>query len=127
MEKKDMLGVRKKTAPSAVKRRRKVVAPTKAGGGRGAGAGRLAKAIADYLAFDSYMYAPLVADPTPPPAPQSPPQAAAPPAAAPPCAPPEALGKLPSLPARSVDVLEFVDLKFTAVVSSLCYVSASLD
>jgi hypothetical protein len=59
MEKKDLLGVRTKpvTKPVSVKRRRK--APAGVGGdGR-----RLAKAIADYLASDSYMYAQLVSDP----------------------------------------------------------------
>ncbi|KAK3121828.1 hypothetical protein QOZ80_8BG0661470 [Eleusine coracana subsp. coracana] len=75
--KKDLLGVRKKTA--AAKRRRKVVAPAKAGS-----AGRLAKAIADYLAFDSYMYAPLLSDPPVPAAASSQPPATAAPSAAPP-------------------------------------------
>ncbi|GJN03646.1 hypothetical protein PR202_ga21114 [Eleusine coracana subsp. coracana] len=81
MEKKDLLSVRKKTA--AAKRRRKVVAPAKAGS-----AGRLAKAIADYLAFDSYMYAPLLSDPPLPAAAPSQPPATAAPSAALPSAPP---------------------------------------
>ncbi|KAF7016546.1 hypothetical protein CFC21_030134 [Triticum aestivum] len=63
MEKKDLLGAR--TKPAAGKRRRKVAA----------GPG-LAKAIAEYLASDSYMYAPLVSEPQEPPPP--PPPAAAP-------------------------------------------------
>ncbi|XP_037489143.1 uncharacterized protein LOC119367851 [Triticum dicoccoides] len=63
MEKKDLLGVR--TKPAAGKRRRKVAA----------GPG-LAKAIAEYLASDSYMYAPLVSEPQEP----APPQPAAAPA-----------------------------------------------
>ncbi|KAF8769401.1 hypothetical protein HU200_006429 [Digitaria exilis] len=69
MEKKDMLGVRKRPAAvAAAKRRRRLVAPSKAAGGGGAGA--LAKAITAYLASDSYMYAPLVsAPPSPPPLP----------------------------------------------------------
>uniref|UniRef100_A0ACD5Y7C7 Uncharacterized protein n=1 Tax=Avena sativa TaxID=4498 RepID=A0ACD5Y7C7_AVESA len=74
MEKKDLLGVR--TKPLAAKRRRKVAA---AGGGSGR---RLAKAIADYLASDSYMYAPLVSDPQQQP-PPTPPPAAAPATASP--------------------------------------------
>ncbi|KQJ98414.2 hypothetical protein BRADI_3g37171v3 [Brachypodium distachyon] len=65
MEKKDLLGVRSK--PAATKRRRKVAA----GGGSRWG---IAKAVAEYLASDSYMYAPLVSDPQQPP----PPPAAAP-------------------------------------------------
>lgn len=81
MEKKDLLGVRKKTA---AKRRRKVVAHAKSGGG----AGRLAQAIVDYLAFDSYMYAPLVSDPSPSTAAPSLPPATAAPSTAPPSAPP---------------------------------------
>ena len=70
---KNLLGVR--TKPAAAKRRRKVAA-SGAGGGRG-----LAKAIADYLASDSYMYAPLVSDPQPPP--PNPPPVAAPATASP--------------------------------------------
>ncbi|PAN35597.1 hypothetical protein PAHAL_6G220400 [Panicum hallii] len=87
MEKRDLLGVRKRPQPpAAAKRRRRVVAPAKAGGG--AGARGLAKAIAAYLASDSYMYAPLVsAPPSPPPQPQPP--AAAAPSSAPPISTPE--------------------------------------
>uniref|UniRef100_A0ACD6AKM0 Uncharacterized protein n=1 Tax=Avena sativa TaxID=4498 RepID=A0ACD6AKM0_AVESA len=70
MEKKDLLGVR--TKPVAAKRRRKVAS----GGGGGGGGRRLAKAIADYLASDSYMYAPLVSDPQQQPQPTQPPAAA---------------------------------------------------
>ncbi|KAE8820008.1 hypothetical protein D1007_01974 [Hordeum vulgare] len=68
MEKKELLGVRTKQA--AGKRRRKVAA------GRG-----LAKAVADYLVSDSYMYAPLVSEPQEPP---PPPPAAAPATSTPP-------------------------------------------
>nr|BAD09479.1 hypothetical protein [Oryza sativa Japonica Group]BAD10046.1 hypothetical protein [Oryza sativa Japonica Group] len=50
MEKKELLGVRK--SPPLTKRRRKVTAG-------GAGGGSMAKAIAAYLASDSFMYAPL--------------------------------------------------------------------
>ncbi|CAM0949097.1 unnamed protein product [Alopecurus aequalis] len=79
MEKKDLLGVR--TKPVAAKpRRRKAAAAGGAGGGRG-----LAKAIADYLASDSYMYAPLVADPQPQPQTTPPPAATASPAPPSPC------------------------------------------
>ncbi|RCV31303.1 hypothetical protein SEVIR_6G171800v4 [Setaria viridis] len=78
MEKKDLLVVRKRTPP---KRRRKLVAPAKASGNGGARG--LAKAIAAYLASDSYMYASLV------PAPPPPPPAAAAPSAAPPISTPE--------------------------------------
>ncbi|KAL6596283.1 hypothetical protein ACP70R_047647 [Stipagrostis hirtigluma subsp. patula] len=78
MEKKDLLGVRKKPPAAARRTRRKVVAPA----GRGAGA--LVKAIADYLASDSYMYAPLVCAPSPSPPPSP---AAAAPSAAPPSTP----------------------------------------
>jgi hypothetical protein len=74
MEKKDLLGVRTKQVPA--KRRRKVAPGGGSGGGR-----RLAKAIADYLASDSYMYAPLVSDPQQPP--PTPPPAAAHAAASP--------------------------------------------
>ncbi|PUZ51702.1 hypothetical protein GQ55_6G209700 [Panicum hallii var. hallii] len=89
MEKRDLLGVRKRPQPpAAAKRRRRVVAPAKAGGG--AGARGLAKAIAAYLASDSYMYAPLVsAPPSPPPQPQPQPPAAAAPSSAPPISTPE--------------------------------------
>uniref|UniRef100_A0A0E0EM36 Uncharacterized protein n=1 Tax=Oryza meridionalis TaxID=40149 RepID=A0A0E0EM36_9ORYZ len=67
MEKKELLGVRK--SPPLTKRRRKVTAG-------GAGGGSMAKAIAAYLASDSFMYAPLVSNsPTPPP-PSSPPAGA---------------------------------------------------
>uniref|UniRef100_A0A0D9X8E2 Uncharacterized protein n=1 Tax=Leersia perrieri TaxID=77586 RepID=A0A0D9X8E2_9ORYZ len=58
MEKKELLGVRK--SPLLTKRRRKVTA---GGGGR-----NLAKAVAAYLASDSFMYAPLVSNSPPPPA-----------------------------------------------------------
>jgi hypothetical protein len=81
MEKNDLLGVRTKpvTKPVSVKRRRKAAA-----GGGGGGGRRFAKAITDYLASDSYMYAPLVSDPQrqqqPP---TTPPPAAAPAAASP--------------------------------------------
>uniref|UniRef100_A0A0A9AX35 Uncharacterized protein n=1 Tax=Arundo donax TaxID=35708 RepID=A0A0A9AX35_ARUDO len=78
---KDLLGVRKKPPPPA-KRRHKVVAPAKAS--TGASARDLAKAIAAYLASDSYMYAPLVSAPPPP----SPVPAAEAPPAAPLFAPP---------------------------------------
>uniref|UniRef100_A0A0E0ICL5 Uncharacterized protein n=1 Tax=Oryza nivara TaxID=4536 RepID=A0A0E0ICL5_ORYNI len=66
MEKKELLGVRK--SPPLTKRRRKVTAG-------GAGGGSMAKAIAAYLASDSFMYAPLVSNspPPPPPPPSSPP------------------------------------------------------
>ncbi|XP_062190921.1 uncharacterized protein LOC133894776 isoform X2 [Phragmites australis] len=53
MEKKDLLGVRKKLPP-AKRPRRKMVTPAPAVGGA------LVKAIVDYLASDSYMYAPLL-------------------------------------------------------------------
>jgi nucleoside phosphorylase len=78
MEKNDLLGVRTKpvTKPVSVKRRRKAAAG--GGGGR-----RIAKAIADYLASDSYMYAPLVSDPQQQPPPTTPPPAPAPAAASP--------------------------------------------
>jgi hypothetical protein len=67
MEKKDLLAVRKRLPAAAAKRRHKVVTPAKAG------AGRLAKVIAGYLASDSYMYAPLISAPPslPPPPPAS--------------------------------------------------------
>ncbi|KAL6661572.1 hypothetical protein ACP70R_000956 [Stipagrostis hirtigluma subsp. patula] len=79
MEKKDPLGVRKKAAAAAARRtRRKVAAPAS----RSAGA--LVKAIAEYLASDSYMYAPLVSAPSPSPPPSP---AAAAPSAAPPSTP----------------------------------------
>ncbi|XP_062195017.1 protein EARLY FLOWERING 5-like isoform X1 [Phragmites australis] len=101
MEKNGLLGVRKKLPPGK-RLRSKLVAPVPAGGG-----GALAKAIADYLASDSYMYAPLASAPPPPP---PPPQPKAAPSAAVPSAPPEkevtlvqnteALGELPSPPAR---------------------------
>ncbi|KAJ1268663.1 hypothetical protein BS78_07G151800 [Paspalum vaginatum] len=81
MEKKDLFGVRKRPPPAATavaKRRRMVVTPAKAAAG--AGAVGIAKAVAAYLASDSYMYAPLVsAPPSPPP----PPEAAVVPSAAP--------------------------------------------
>ncbi|CAO2188394.1 unnamed protein product [Urochloa humidicola] len=73
MEKKDLLGVRKRPPPPA-KRRRRLAAAAKASGSGGAGG--LAKAIAAYLASDSYMYAPLVSGP-PSPAPLPPASAAA--------------------------------------------------
>uniref|UniRef100_A0A0E0AW02 Uncharacterized protein n=1 Tax=Oryza glumipatula TaxID=40148 RepID=A0A0E0AW02_9ORYZ len=66
MEKKELLGVRK--SPPLTKRRRKVTAG-------GAGGGSMAKAIAAYLASDSFMYAPLVSN-SPPPPPSSPPAGA---------------------------------------------------
>lgn len=75
MEKKDLLGVRRS---AAAKQRRKVVAPAKAG------AGGFAKAIAAYLASDSYMYAPLVSAPPSPRRPPPPvPSSAAPPISTP--------------------------------------------
>ncbi|XP_062195019.1 uncharacterized protein LOC133898365 isoform X2 [Phragmites australis] len=79
MEKNGLLGVRKKLPPGK-RLRSKLVAPVPAGGG-----GALAKAIADYLASDSYMYAPLASAPPPPP---PPPQPKAAPSAAVPSAPP---------------------------------------
>lgn len=83
MEKKDLLGVRKKLPP-AKRPRRKMATPAPAVGGA------LVKAIVDYLASDSYMYAPLASAPPPPP-PPPPPQPKAAPSAAVPSAPPGSL------------------------------------
>ncbi|CAL4999083.1 unnamed protein product [Urochloa decumbens] len=96
MEKKDLLGVRKRPPPAAAaKRQRKVVAPGKAAAG--GGAGDLAKAIAAYLASDSYMYAPLLSAP-----PSPPPPAAAVPSAAPPVSTPGTLS--PHFSVRSISL-----------------------
>ncbi|KAG2579108.1 hypothetical protein PVAP13_6NG216203 [Panicum virgatum] len=86
MEKRDLLGVRKRPQPAAAKRRGRAVASAKAAGGGGAGG--LARAIAVYLASDSYMYAPLVSAPPSPPPPPPRPQPQSHAAAAPPSAPP---------------------------------------
>ncbi|XP_066352385.1 uncharacterized protein [Miscanthus floridulus] len=118
MEKKDLLGVRKKLPAAAAKRRRKVVSPAKAGS-----AGWLAKVIAAYLASDSYMYAPLVS--APPAHPPPPPAAAVAPSAAPPISTPERShtgAKIQSLFASYIHCLleVFVDM-FLELFGAVCF------